>query len=195
MESRMDSVMYVIMTETTMPAVEATQDNFDDRNSYEFAFHVLPTVAEGEVASVVDAIKTHIAKNGEIISEENPERVELAYPIVKSMEGKNRKFTSAYFGWVRFKLEADKLGALMDDLSIETRILRHLLIKLTREEEVHPFRFHENRKSVKMVEVFKGDEVLSEVQTEEEEHVEVSEAALDESLEKITHDQIIEGKV
>ncbi len=191
----MDSVMYVIMTETTMPAVEATQDNFDDRNSYEFAFHVLPTVAEGEVASVVDAIKTHIAKTGEIISEENPERVELAYPIVKSMEGKNRKFTSAYFGWVRFKLEADKLGALMDDLSIETRILRHLLIKLTREEEVHPFRFHENRKSVKMVEVFKGDEVLSEVQTEEEEHVEVSEAALDESLEKITHDQIIEGKV
>lgn len=29
MESRMDSVMYVIMTETTMPAVEATQDNFN----------------------------------------------------------------------------------------------------------------------------------------------------------------------
>lgn len=183
------------MTETTMPAVEATEDNFDDRNSYEFAFHVLPTVAEGEVASVVDAIKTHIAKDGEIISEENPERVELAYPIVKSMEGKNRKFTSAYFGWVRFKLESDKLGALMDDLSIETRILRHLLIKLTREEDEHPFRFHENRKSVKMVEVFKGDEVLSEVQTEEEEHVEVSETALEESLEKITHDDIVEGKV
>lgn len=177
------------MTETTMPAVEATQDSFDERNSYEFAFHVLPTIAEGEVAGVVDTLKAHITKVGEITNEENPERVDLEYPIIKSIEGKNRKFTSAYFGWVRFKLEADKLGDLMEELSTNTSILRHLLIKLTREEEVHPFRFHENRKSVKMVEVVNEEELLSEVQTETEENVEVSEKELDESLEKITHDE------
>ncbi len=176
------------MSEEKMPAAEATNDNFDDRNSYEFAFHVLPTVAEGEVEGVFDALKAHIAKKGEIISEERPERIDLVYPIVKPIEGKNRKFASAYFGWVRFKIEAEGLAALMEELSSTQTLLRHLLIKLTKNEEAHPFRFHENRKSVKMVEVVNEEEVLPVVQTETEENVEVSEEALDESLEKITND-------
>jgi len=175
------------MSETKMPAAEATESNFDERNSYEFAFHVLPTVAEGEVATVFEEIKAHIAKNAEIIGEEAPERVDLVYPIVKSMEGKNRKFTSAYFGWVRFKLDADKIGECMEELSAMQSLLRHLLIKLTAHEEAHPFRFHENRKSVKMVQVLGEDAApLDESHVEIEEAAEVSEEALAESLEKIT---------
>lgn len=177
------------MSETTMPAAEANS-NFDERNSYEFAFHVLPTVAEGEVAGVFDEIKAHIAKFGEIIGEETPERIDLVYPIVKSMEGKNRKFTSAYFGWVRCKLEGDKVGDLMEEISGMQTILRHLFLKLTREEEAHPFRFHENRKSVKMVEVVDEEgAVIETAKTDSEEDVAVSETALDESLEKITHEE------
>lgn len=179
------------MSETTMPAAEAKDVVLDERNSYEFAFHVLPTVAEGEVAGVFDALKAHIAKDGEIIGEEMPERIDLAYPIVKSMEGRNRKFTSAYFGWVRFKLEADKIASLTEELGGMQNILRHLVIKLTTLEEEHPFRFHENRKSVKMTTVVNEDaEILEPVQTEVEEDVEVSEEALDESLEKITQDEV-----
>lgn len=172
-----------------MPVAEANEGGFDERNTYEFAFHVLPTVAEGEVSGVFDEIKAHIAKVAEIINEESPERIELAYPVVKPIEGKNRKFTSSYFGWVRFKLGADKLAGLMEELSIMNTILRHLLIKLTREEEEHAFRFHENRKAVKMVEVVNEEEILSEVQTEEEVSAEVSDKELDESLEKITKDE------
>lgn len=183
------------MSETTMPAAEAQDGAFDERNSYEFAFHVLPTVADGEVAGVFETIKAHIAKQGEITNEEAPERVDLEYPIVRSMEGKNRKFTSAYFGWVRFKLEGDKLHELMEELSGVNVILRHLLIKLTAREEAHPFRFHENRKSVKMVEVVNDDvAVIDDAHVEVEEDVAVSETALDESLEKITHDEVVEAK-
>ena len=178
------------MSETTMPAAEANDVANDERNSYEFAFHVLPTVAEGEVAGVFAEIKALIAKVAEITNEEAPERLDLIYPIVKSMEGKNRKFTSAYFGWVRFKLDGDKLGDLVEKLGEMQVILRHLLIKLTKLEEAHPFRFHENKKSVKIVEVAKDDsDVIDEVKTEVEEDVEVSEEALDESLEKITHEE------
>ena len=133
------------MSEEKMPAIEANGAE-DERNSYEFAFHVLPTVAEGEVASAFETIKAHVARQGEIIGEEAPERIDLVYPIVKSMEGKNRKFTSAYFGWVRFKLEGEKISDLSDELSQMNTLLRHLLIKLTALEESHPFRFHENRK-------------------------------------------------
>lgn len=171
-----------------MPVAEALESSSDERNDYEFAFHVLPTATEGEVADAFTAVKAHIAKVGEITSEEAPERIELAYPIVKSIEAKNRKFTSAYFGWIRFKLESEKLAELKDELTAMPAILRHLLIKLTRAEVAEPFRFHENRKKVKMVEVVNeaNPETLHEVQTEVEEKVEVSKEALDESLEKIT---------
>lgn len=185
------SVMAKEMSETTMPATEAVGATLDERNSYEFAFHVLPTVAEGEVAGVFDTVKAHITKLGTITDEEMPERIDLVYPIVKSLEGKNRKFTSSYFGWVRFKLEAEHIGALMEELSPESSLLRHLLIKLTPLEEAHPFRFHENRKSTKMVTVVNEEEVIDEVRTEVEENVEVSEEALDESLEKITTDEVV----
>jgi len=172
------------MSETTMPAAEA---NYDERNSYEFAFHVLPTVAEGEVAGVFDTIKAHITKHAEIFGEEAPERIELVYPIIKSTDGKNRKYTSAYFGWVRFKLGAEHVDELMEELSGMQTLLRHLLIKLTALEEAHPYRFHENRKSMKMVEVVHEDDAIIEMPTEEEESAVVSDVELDESLEKITH--------
>ena len=178
------------MAEDIMPAAEATNATFDERNAYEFAFHVLPTVAEGEVAGVLERIKSHITSAGaEVTSLEAPERIELVYPVVKHMEGKNRRFLSAYFGWIRFKLEADKLESLRKELEHDAAILRSLMIKLTKVEELSPFRFHEHRKSLKMVAVVEEDpEILKEVKTESEEG-EVSEAALEESLEKITEDE------
>ena len=57
------------MAETKMPAAEAA--TADEKNSYEFAFHVLPTVAEGEVPTVFEALKALITNaEGEITSEE-----------------------------------------------------------------------------------------------------------------------------
>lgn len=177
------------MTETTMPVAEATE-SFNERNDYEFAFHVLPTATEGEVTTAYEAVKALIAKAGTITIEEAPERIELAYPVVKSIEAKNRKFTSAYFGWVRFQAESDKIGAFMEEIDGMSVILRHLLVKLTKAEVAQPYYFHENRKKIKMVEVVNEEEVatLPEQHTEGEEKAPVSEVALDESLEKITKD-------
>jgi hypothetical protein len=105
------------------------------------------------------------------------------------MEGKNRKFTSAYFGWVRLKLSPDQVTELLEELNAMPVMLRNMLIKLTAHEEAHPFRFHENRKSQKMVEVVNEEDVVAEAPTEVEESADVREEELDESLEKITHDE------
>ncbi len=176
-----------------MPATEASVSaaHSDERKSYEFAFHVLPTVAEGEVPGVFGKIKAHISTaGGECFDEEVPERIDLAYPIVKQIEGKNRKFTSAYFGWVRFRIAPEFLEPLTEELENESNILRHLIIKLTKVEEERPYKFHENRKKVKMVEVLDEEPgIMKETKTETEEKVEVSEAELEESLEKITGDE------
>lgn len=119
-----------------MPAAEAA--------SYELAFHVLPTVAEGEVTDVTTALRSVIeGAGGTITSEEAPERFDLAYDIVKYLEGRNRKFSSAYFGWMRFTLTPDKLAEVTEAVESNTKLLRHLVIRLTKTEESEVFMFHE----------------------------------------------------
>jgi len=156
-----------------MPAAEAVE-----RNSYELAFHVLPTVAEGEVSGVFDSIKSLITTNGgELFDEESPERFDLAYDIVKHIEGKNRKFSSAYFGWVRFKTEAEAIAVITEELDTDIHILRHLLIKLTKVEEANPFRFHEAMAAEKTVRTV--DEAPAKKEKAEEKDEEVEEESDD----------------
>jgi ribosomal protein S6 len=131
------------MPETNMPAVEADGGNERELTSYELAFHILPTIAEGEVQTVFDTIKANITKQEGILTiEEAPARFDLAYEITQYLEGKNRKFKSAYFGWVRFELEASKIAEVIEAVEGSKEVLRHLLIRLTKVEEANPFYFH-----------------------------------------------------
>ncbi|PIW96962.1 hypothetical protein COZ82_02110 [Candidatus Kaiserbacteria bacterium CG_4_8_14_3_um_filter_38_9] len=133
------------MSETTMPVTEVeTKTNEPELASYELAYHILPTVAEGEVTGVSDELKKLITTTGgEIFAEEGAERFELAYEIDKYLEGKYRKFTSAYFGWLRFHLNPSILNSLTEGLTQNKQLLRYLLVRLTKVEEMNPFRFHE----------------------------------------------------
>ncbi len=165
------------MSEETMPATEAAE-----RHSYELAFHVLPTVAEGEVSGVFEAIKSLITTHGgELLSEEAPERFELAYEVIKHIDTKNRKFSSAYFGWVRFSSEATAIDEIKEGVEENPNILRYLLIKLTKAEEENPFYFHEALAEQKVVTIDAEEQVMNdevaETTTEEED---VKEAATEE---------------
>lgn len=133
------------MNDNTMPAAEATAITTDhDVASYELAYHVLPTVAEGEVSSVSDELKHLITTaGGEIFDEEGAKRFELAYEIEKYLEGRYRRFTSAYFGWVRFRLSPAALAAVTEGVDEHKQLLRQLMVRLTKVEEVSPFRFHD----------------------------------------------------
>lgn len=186
------------MSESTVPATEATatEASLSDSGSYEFAFHVLPTVAEGEVPTVFEAIKGIITKDGgELFDEEAPQRFDLAYEIVQHIEGKNRKFSSAYFGWIRFKAESKSIAKITGEIDARSDILRYLLVKLTKTEEENPFRFHDALKDAKMVTTVEESSVIPdfttasvEAATEEtkatDEEGEVDEEALEEALEK-----------
>lgn len=138
-----------------MPAAEA-EVMTDDQEvvSYELAFHVLPTVAEGEVATTLETIKQAITAAGGVTGlEEAPQRFDLAYEITKMIDGKYRRFTTAYFGWVRFTAAPAVVTELMAEVEAHPSILRALLVKLTKQEEAHPFYFHEalNTKRVSTV--------------------------------------------
>ena len=151
-----------------MPAAEANVSDLErENNSYELAFHILPTVAEGEVQGVFDAIKTLITTDGgEMFDEEAPQRFELAYEVVKHFEGKNRSYGSAYFGWVRFKAEAVVIAKLLEEVSVRQDVLRHMLTKLSKTEEANPFRFHESIESFKMATTTDEADLVADEETE-----------------------------
>lgn len=173
------------MTDSNMPAAEAMVGTERELETYELAFHVLPTVAEGEVKGIFDAIKAHVTSLGGVLKEEEaPARFDLAYEIAKFLEGRNRKFTSAYFGWVRFELEADKVAEVTEMMDGSKDILRHLITRLTKVEAENPFYFHPSIAS-RVVEtiVIEGEDEATEeasedvVSEETEEKAEDGEAA------------------
>ncbi len=134
------------MTEETMPATEAMGTESGERDQYECAFHLLPTVADGEVKGVTDAIKDlFIQAGGTQIDEEMPQRCTLAYEITKTKEGHSQHFNSSWFGWIRFSISRDQLAHINTELGHRHDILRYLLIRLTKEESSHPQRFFEKK--------------------------------------------------
>ena len=152
-----------------MPATEAETEDIQLENepvAYELAFHVLPTVAEGEVPATFEQLKEHITNAGAIITdEEAPQRFELAYEIEKAVDGVNRKFTSAYFGWVRFSALPTAIAEVNELVESHPSLLRHLLIRLTRVEEEHPFRFHEALAADKQISTVEEHEVTDSAET------------------------------
>lgn len=176
------------MTEEKMPAaeVEAAGDA-GEHTSYELAFHVLPTVAEGEVATVFEEIKNLITNaGGELGVDEAPQRFELAYEITKHIESKYRRFTSAYFGWVRFTAPAGVVTDLMHEVEGRDEMLRALLVKLTKAEEAHPFYFHEALNvDRKVVTVDETPATSKEVETPKEEEAPTEEAAAEVAEEEV----------
>lgn len=112
--------------------------------TYELAYHILPTVAEGEVPTVEAELTALITKaSGVVTDTESAERFELAYDIQKYLEGKYRNFSSAYFGWMRFTLTPKALADLTEGIEEHKSLLRYLVVRLTKVEEASPFRFHE----------------------------------------------------
>lgn len=180
------------MTDTKKPATEAGAEERELAN-YELAFHVLPTVAEGEVSNVFQSLKDIITNHGGSLTvEEAPARFDLAYEIVKYLEGRNRKFTSAYFGWVRFTIDPSKIEEVVAEVEAKNELLRHLLTKLTSLEEAYPFYFHEALEQEKKVETIEVEEE-KESEDEESEEDEVDEEE-GEKIDEVESEEGVETK-
>lgn len=127
------------MADETMPATEA-QDEGGEIATYECAFHILPTVADEEVPATFTALKERIERaGGTVKDEEEPQRFDLAYEVGKRVDGQMRRFNASYFGWVRFDAEPAVAASVNDEFGRSAEVLRHIVVRLTREEIAHPF--------------------------------------------------------
>ncbi len=152
----------------------------ETRPIYEVGYHVVPQQDDAGVLAVAQKLRSEITKgDAEIIKEENPSRMRLAYTIVRADTGKHEKFDEAYFGFIKFATESENIPALEAMLRSDRSILRFLLVHAVREDIVAA-----PRRATFTSDRLEGETIKKPV-AEPEKAAEVSEADLDKSIDAL----------
>jgi ribosomal protein S6 len=154
-----------------------------DKKIYEIGYHIVPSVPEDKLGEEVSSLKEVLEKNGAvIISEESPKLRALSYEMRKESAGKYKKYTMAYFGWIKFEALAEKSITIGEAFKNNSSILRYILIKTVRE----------NTMSTPRIPSYKKAPVAgipkSEAKKEGEEEVkkeEISDSELDKAIDAV----------
>jgi ribosomal protein S6 len=110
------------------------KDMKNDARVYELGYLLVPTLPGEEVPAVYGNLKEMVRSfGGEIISDEMPKLINLAYQMRKVTSNIKSKFSSAYFGWIKFATDAEKVVELKAKLDFDPNIIRFLIIKTVRE--------------------------------------------------------------
>lgn len=105
---------------------------------YELGYHIVSTVAEENLPKEVEALKAIIlADGGSLVAEGEPKLINLAYSMTKSVADVKKKFTSAYFGWIKFETKSELTKDIKKKLDASASVLRYLLIKTVRENTLY----------------------------------------------------------
>lgn len=162
------------------------QAEFEDTTKvYEVGFLFIPTLSEENVGTAYRSLREAVEeKGGNIISEEPPRFRDLSYPMLKHVIGKNQIFKSAFFGWIKFEINTDKLHEIKTGLDENPNIIRYILINTTREDTYTP-----KPLSAQVLEEEEevvgntNDEELDESELEEED-IEEEKAKVEEEIDK-----------
>ena len=157
-----------------------------EKSVYEVGFHIVPTVAESDLGSVLEKIRAALAKGdlpdgkagAEIIKEEFPAKKALAYTVERSVTGKREKYNESYFGFIKFAMDKGSVVAFMNTLRSMSEVLRFLVIETVREDAVVP------RRAVFSSDRLEGETIKKPVATPEA-VAEVSEEELNKSIDAL----------
>lgn len=152
---------------------------------YEAGYHIVPTVAEGDVEKVVGTIRAEIENlGGNFISEGAPSLIKLAYSMDKREGEKYAAFDRAYFGWLKFEASTDSAAKLTEAMKLNPQILRAIVFKTLREDTRAKFKAPQLRE-VKRSDVIKSSPRKAPDASEKEA---VSEVDLEKALETLTQE-------
>jgi ribosomal protein S6 len=109
---------------------------------YELGYLLLPTIAEADVPINYGNIKELVLSfGGEIIMDEMPKMIPLAYSMQKVISNTRKKFNSAYFGWIKFVMDSQKVLEMKKSLDLDPNFIRFLILKTVRENTIAAKRF------------------------------------------------------
>lgn len=171
------------MTEKSQeaPVAALTQAKKDMVPVYELGYHIVPTVQEDGVSAVVEKVRKALGE-AELISEQTPTHMTVAYPIIRSVQGKNEKYTETYFGYTKFALNKSELQAFQETLRAIPEILRFIVISTVREDAPAP------RRTIFTSRQLEG-EVIKKPEAAPEKPAEVSEEELDKSIDALVQSE------
>jgi ribosomal protein S6 len=142
---------------------------------YELGIHLVSDEGEDKIKGSFENIKKEIeGLKGKILSEESPRLMPLAYTIIKQFQGRNFRYSQAYFGWIKFDMEKDQISDLKTTIDAMPENLRSMIIKTTKEHVMHGPKFSEKRESKRYfapeeaVKVEVKDEIVVPLSTDEE---------------------------
>ncbi|MFH1200836.1 MAG: 30S ribosomal protein S6 [bacterium] len=118
---------------------ESENEVSEDTNSrvYELGYLLVPTLEEVDVPVTFGNLKELVSSLGGItISDEMPKMFTLAYPMVKVIANLRNKFKTAYFGWIKFTMDADKILELKKRLDLDPNFIRFLILKTVKENTI-----------------------------------------------------------
>ena len=123
-------------------SLKNNDENVADPRIYEVGYLLASTIAGEEVPVLYGNLKDLIASlKGEIIADEMPRMIPLAYTIQKVVQNVRNKFDTAYFGWAKFEMDPEKVSELKKKLDLDPNFVRFLITKTVRENTVAARRF------------------------------------------------------
>ena len=129
-----------------MSEVEKDLQN-EDKNEpnervYELGYLLMPTIPEGDVNAVYGDLKESISSHSRgVIADEMPKLITLAYTMQKVSANVRNKFSTAYFGWIKFEMESDAVLELKKKLDLRPDVIRFLITKTVKENTIAAKRF------------------------------------------------------
>ena len=104
---------------------------------YELGFLLAASIGDDKLPEAFGAVKNVLLEQGAVaVTEEFPKLTTLAYTIEKNIANKNERFSQGYFGWIKFELDASKVGIVDTMMKNRVEIIRYLLIKTVRENTI-----------------------------------------------------------
>ena len=126
-----------------MPDMEIEEKNsVSDNKVYELGYLLVPTIAEEDVPINYGNIKELVSSfGGEIIADEIPKAINLAYSMGKVISNVRHKFNNAYFGWTKFTMNPEHVLDLKKHLDLDPTFIRFLILKTVKENTIAAKRF------------------------------------------------------
>lgn len=113
-----------------------------DKKVYEVGYLLVPRLSEEEIPGVYRGLKELIGKlGGEVVADDTPKIINLAYTMSKVIENIRNKFNTAYFGWTKFTMKPERVPELKKNLGLDVNFLRFLIIKTVKENTMASRRF------------------------------------------------------
>lgn len=139
---------------------------------YELGYLLVSSIKEEELPVTYGNLKELVSSfSGEIIADEMPKMTNLAYTMQKVTSNVRSKWNTAYFGWIKFVMDSQKVLELKKTLDLDPNIIRFLILKTVKENTIAAKRYV-GRDSYKKPPVKKTDGVpalpINEAQIDKE---------------------------